>query len=264
MSDYETLILDRRDGVDWLTLNRPGRLNAMNLTLIDELRHYFEALTETAGVRVVVLRGAGRAFCAGVDIKDTSIGRLDDPHEGLRIQRRYSGVILAMRRCPQPIVALVHGAATGGGFSLALAADVRIAAQSARMNAAFIRIGFSGADMGSSYFLPRLVGLSNASELLLTGRFVEAERALRIGLVSEVVSDDELEAAGRALADDMLATGPLGLRATKEALSVNIDSELDAAIALEDRHQILCAMGPDVREGMRAFLEKRRPQYGQG
>jgi enoyl-CoA hydratase/carnithine racemase len=130
------------------------------------------------------------------------------------------------------------------------------------MNAAYIRIGFSGSDMGSSYFLPRYVGASIAAELLLTGRFVDAERALRIGLVSEVVPDDGLEAAGQAMAADMLATSSLGLRLTKEALNANVNASLDDAIALEDRNQIMCAMVGDAREGLRAFVEKRPPRFG--
>jgi enoyl-CoA hydratase/carnithine racemase len=259
---YETIRVERRGGADWLTLDRPQRLNALSVQMVGELADYFEGLRASTEQRVVVMRGAGRAFCAGLDIKEARIDELRDPLEGLVFQRRFSGVVLAMRRCPQPVVALVHGSASGGGFSLAMAADVRIAAASARFNAAFIRVGFSGADMGSSYFLPRLVGLSNASELLMTGRFVDAARALRIGIVSEVVSEEGLEAAGQALVDDMLATSPLGLRVTKEALNANVDSPLEAAIALEDRHQMLCALGDDVAEGLAAFLEKRAPRFG--
>jgi enoyl-CoA hydratase len=156
----------------------------------------------------------------------------------------------------------VHGAACGGGFSLALASDVRLAGESARMNAAFIRVGLSACDVGSSYFLPRLVGASLASELLLTGRFIEAERALQTGLVSKVVPDAELEGEGRTLANEMLANTPLGLRLTKECLNASIDAgSLEAAIAMEDRNQMLCAQTADFREGMTAFLEKREPKY---
>jgi len=259
---YTAIIVERRGDADWVTLNRPERLNALDHTMVDDLLEYFGAAAEDPACRVIVLRGAGRAFCAGVDIKDTTIARVEDAVAGLTEQRRFSDIIRRMRRCPQPVVALVHGPACGGGFSIALAADVRIAGESARMNAAFIRIGFSGSDMGSSYFLPRLVGVSIASELLPTGRFVDAERALRIGLVSDVVPDARLEAAGQSLVDDMLGTSPLGLRLTKEALGAKVNVSLDEAIALEDRNQILCAMGGDVREGLQAFLEKRPPRFG--
>ena len=259
---YTAISVEQRGAADWVTLNRPERLNALNHAMVDDLLDYFGAAGEDPARRVIVLRGAGRAFCAGVDIRETTITGHEDALRTMAEQRRFSDVIRRMWRCPQPVIALVRGPACGGGFSLALASDVRIAGESARMNAAFIRIGFSGSDMGSSYFLPRLVGMSIASELLLTGRFVDAERALRIGLVSEVVPDERLDAAGQTLVDDMLATSPLGLRLTKEAIGANVNASLDDAISLEDRNQVLCATGGDVREGLNAFLEKRPPRFG--
>src|SRR5215813_2946840 len=161
---YTAITVERRGDADWVTLNRPERLNALDQAMVDDLLEYFGSAGEDPACRVIVLRGAGRAFCAGVDIKETAIARIEDAVVGLMEQRRFSDIIRRMRHCPQPVIALVHGAACGGGFSIALAADVRIAGESARMNAAFIRIGFSGSDMGSSYFLPRLVGESIASE----------------------------------------------------------------------------------------------------
>ena len=167
-----------------------------------------------------------------------------------------------MRRCPQPIVALLHGPACGGGFAFALASDIRIAGESTRMNAAFIRIGLSACDMGTSYFLPRLVGTSVASELMLTGRFINAPRALATGLVSEVVADDQLEETAQSYLDEMLSTSPMGLRLTKEGLNMSIDAGgLEAAIAMENRNQVLCSRTQDAKEGMQAFLEKRAPVY---
>ena len=167
-----------------------------------------------------------------------------------------------MRRCPQPIVSLVQGSACGGGFAFMLASDIRIAADNARMNAAFIRIGLSACDMGTSYFLPRLVGTALASELMLTGRFINAQRALATGLVSEVVPEDELESAARSYIDDMLTTSPMGLRLTKEGLDMAIDAtSLESAMAIENRNQILCSQSDDFKEGMRAFMEKRTPNY---
>ncbi len=262
---YEALSIRRDGAVDWVTMNRPERLNALNATLIDNLLDYFGGLYMNHDTRVVVLRGAGRAFCAGADIKDTKVDAAGGAAAGLRAQRRISEIVMRMRRCPQPVVSLVHGAAAGGGFAFALASDVRIAAHSARMNAAFIRIGLSACDIGVSYFLPRLVGVSVASELMLTGRFIDAERALRVGLVSDVVPDERLEAAGRTLVEEMLDTSPLGLRLTKECLNMNIDApSLEAAVALEDRNQILCVTTGDFQEGMRAFMEKRRANYAKG
>jgi enoyl-CoA hydratase len=169
---------------------------------------------------------------------------------------------MLMRRAPQPIIACVHGPACGGGFALALGADVRIAGESARMNAAFIRIGLSACDVGVSYFLPRMVGSSVAAELLLTGNFIDAARAERLGLVSRVVPDTELKSAADAMAADMLRNSPLGLRLTKECLNASIDAgSLDQVIAMEDRNQILCSQSKDFREGISAFLEKRTPHY---
>ena len=171
-------------------------------------------------------------------------------------------IILAMRRCPQPIIALISGAACGGGFSLALASDIRIADSTAKMNCAYIRIGLGGCDMGSSYFLPRLVGASLAAELILTGKFIDAQRALSVGLVSQLVEPDQLEAAAEEDIELMLTNTPLGLRLSKEALNVNIDANgLEAAIALEDRNQILCIQTADTREAMAAFMERRPPTF---
>ena len=259
----DALLVESRDQVDWVTMNRPAASNALDQSLIEALLGYFEGLRDNHAVRIVVLRANGRHFCAGADLAS---GAFDDdsrtPHNIWRAQRQISDIYRAMRRCPQPIIALVQGAACGGGFSLALASDIRIAADSAKMNAAFIKIGLTGADMGSSYFLPRLVGTSVASELLLTGRFIHAERALEVNLVSEVVPESELEAAGQRYIADMLRTSPMGLRLTKEAVNMSVDAgSLDAALAMEDRHQALLMMTDDSVEAVMSFLEKREPDF---
>jgi enoyl-CoA hydratase len=263
--EFTTLEVTRRDHVTWVTLNRPDALNAMNRALVRELRTFFSSLGEDRDTRLVVLRGAGRAFCAGLDLKEGAGG--DGGNDGsvqasLRSQRQISELVIMMRRAPQPIVACVHGAACGGGFALALGADVRLAGTSARMNAAFIRIGLSACDVGVSYFLPRMVGASVAAELLLTGNFIDATRAERLGLVSRVVPDAELPAAAQAMADDMLRNSPIGLRLTKECLNASLDAgSLEHVIAMEDRNQILCTRTSDFREGITAFLQKRPPQF---
>lgn len=261
---YHTISVEKRGAADWLTLNRPDVLNTLSLEMAGELNDYFGRLYNDRETRVVVLRGAGRAFCAGLDIKDRAESdRSADPHGGgFGFQGFLADVYVKMRRCPQPIIALVHGAACGGGFAFALASDIRIAGQSARMNAAFIKIGLSACDMGVSYFLPRLVGGSVASELMLTGRFIHAPRALATGLVSEVVPDDQLEAAAQPYVDDLLAASPMGLRMTKEGLNLAIDApSLEAAMAIENRNQLITAASPNFTEGMTAFIEKRPPQY---
>ena len=262
--DYEHLIVEPRGDALWVTMNRPERLNALNRRLVEELRDLFVGLYWRHEVRVVVLTGAGGAFCAGLDLKERNNSGGRGVGAGLTGQRQISEIVIAMRRCPQPIIALVDGAAAGGGFALALASDVRIATPSLKMNAAFIRIGLSACDIGVSYFLPRMVGSSVAAELMLTGRFIGAERARSLGLVSTVVEPAELAAEGEKLVQEMLLTTPLGLRLTKECLNHAIDAQgLEAAIAMEDRNQILCAQGEDFAEGVRAFLEKRAPVYGQ-
>jgi enoyl-CoA hydratase len=261
---YETLRIDREGHLTWLTLNRPEALNALNDTLVGELRDFFWRLSDDHETRVLVLRGAGRAFCAGLDLKAAvpGAGPSGSVTEGLRSQRRISELVMLMRRAPQPIIAAVHGPACGGGFALALAADVRVAGASARMNAAFIRLGLSACDVGVSYFLPRLVGASLAAELLLTGDFVDATRAERMGLVSRLVPDADLEGAARAMALAMLRNAPLGLSLTKECLKLSLDAgSLEEVIAMEDRNQALTVRTADFREGVSAFLEKRPPKF---
>lgn len=260
---YEHLIVREEGSALWVTMNRPERLNALNRKLVDELRDLFTGLYWRHDVRVVVLGGAGRGFCAGLDFKER-----DDSNtratvsSGLTSQRKISEIVIAMRRCPQPIIAMVNGPASGGGFALALASDLRVATPTTRMNAAFIRIGLSACDIGVRYFLPRMIGASAASEFMLTGRFIDAERGRALGLFANVVSEDNLENEARGFVKDMLHATPLGLRLTKECLNHAIDAgSLEAAVAMEDRNQILCAQGEDFREGISAFLEKREPSY---
>ncbi len=262
---YETIDVQRDGPTDWLTLNRPEALNSINAQMVTDLRSYFSGLMENTDTRVVVMQGRGRAFCAGLDIKQAG-GADSAGHQpvgqGWGFQGYLAEVYLLMRRCPQPIISLVQGPACGGGFAFVLASDIRIAGESARMNAAFIRIGLSACDMGTSYLLPRLVGTSLASELMLTGRFIDAQRALGTGLVSQVVPDAELVGAVQPYLKEMLTTSPMGLRLTKEGLNMAIDAgSLEAAMAIENRNQILCSRTEDAKEGMRAFIEKRDPVY---
>lgn len=263
---YETLLVTREPGgLVFCTLNRPQALNAMSPKLIDELHAFLDELHDDTDARLVILRGAGRGFCSGLDLREqTGGGATVKPSvsASLRGQHKIAELVIKMRRVPQPFIALVHGAAAGGGFALVLASDIRIAGESARMNAAFIRIGLGACDIGSSYFLPRIVGASVASELLLTGNFIEAPRALQTGLVSRVVPDAELERAGREMAEAILRNSPVGVRLTKDCLNWSVDAPtLEAAIAMEDRNQILASQSGDFREGVRAFLEKRPPKY---
>ena len=259
----QPITIESREAIEVVSLNRPERLNAMNEPLIQALLDYFTGLKDRLDVRVVVLRAEGRAFCAGLDLT----GWAPDPDAGpirqsWRTQRMIAAVMQAMRKCPQPVIAAAQGAACGGGFSLLLASDVRYGAPDLRMNAAYIKIGLGGCDMGASYFLPRLVGSSVASEYLLTGKFMSAEKALACGLLSEIVPHEALLDKALALAGEMLLTSPMGLRLTKDALNLNIDAgSMEHAFALEDRQQVMLGQAGDFAEAKAAFFEKRAPDW---
>jgi enoyl-CoA hydratase/carnithine racemase len=260
---WRHILVEKRGSIEIVTLDRPEALNALSEGLVAELSNYVLGLKRRPDCRVVILRGNGRGFCAGLDIKEnrtpTSETRMQ---RAWRVQTQLGDVLKAMRSVPQPFIALGHGAACGGGFSLMLASDVRFGAPSLRMNAAYIKIGLGGADIGSSYFLPRLVGASLAAELLLTGRFLGADRALSLGLLSDVVEEGRLLETGLALAGEMVSNAPYGLALTKQALNLNIDApSIEAAFALEDRQQVMLTATEDHREAMTAFIEKRAPVY---
>lgn len=260
---YPGLLIEDVGAIRVVTLDRSDSFNALDIPLIDALTRCFDDLCSRTDIRVVLLRANGKHFCAGVNLKGWG-DEIEEPSivDSLRMQRRIVNIIRLMRTCPQPVIALGHGAAAGGGFSLLLASDVRFGTPDLRMNAAYIKIGLGGCDIGSSYFLPRLVGSSIASELLLTGRFLTADRALRLGLLSDVVEADALLATGLALAEEMLAVAPLALSLTKDVLNVNIDAPgFEAAVALEDRQQIMLTTTDDHGEAVRAFLEKRPPSF---
>lgn len=258
------LQIETRGEIEIATLNRPEQLNAVSPELAGELSAYFEGLARRFSTRVVILQGAGRAFCAGAELGSDAFAQ-EGPGRNQRqlaMQRLYSGIVRAMRTCPQPIIALVQGPACGAGFSIALAADVRIAAEDARLNAAYLRVGLGGCDMGSGYLLPRLVGLSVASELLMTGNFIGAQRALATGLVSAVVPNDGLSEAGLAMAGDMLRASPMGLRMTKETLNLTVDApHLEAALTLEDRQQCMLIATSDHQAAVDAFKSRTTPDY---
>lgn len=227
-----------------LTLDRPARLNAMSPGLVDDLHRCLDALAKDRSVRVVILTGAGRGFCAGLDLTEygnwTVAEGLDSVEGGLAVQERIASLMPRIREARQPFVAAVNGAATGGGLALALASDVRYASPAARFSVAFVKLGLSGCDIGVSYLLPRIVGAGHASELSLTGRLIGADEALRIGLVSRVVAADELLAAARALADEIVANTDYAVSMTKQVLACNVDApSLRIAIELENRTQVL-------------------------
>ena len=255
-----------QSGVRLLTLNRPDRLNAMNAELIAALHEALGQVATDRSCRVVIITGAGRGFCAGLDLGgygDAPGATGDDRvQDGFATQRHIASLVPRLRALPQPVIAAVNGAASGGGLAMALASDVRIAAASARFNVAFVRIGLSGCDIGVSWLLPRLIGASRAWELMLTGRIIDATRADQIGLVSQVVPDEALLDAALAVAAEIAANSPYGVAQTKEVMWSQLEiGSLQAGIDLENRTQLLAAQTGAMQEAMRAFLEKRPPTF---
>jgi enoyl-CoA hydratase len=254
-----------RDEVALVTLNRPDALNAMNAELVADLHEAFDQLHTDRSCRVVVLTGAGRAFCAGLDLREGATppeaAGLGRTQSGLVIQQSIASLVPRMRSLRQPIVAAVNGAASGGGFALALASDIRVCSPEARFNAAFVRVGLSGCDIGVSWLLPRLVGASRSHQLMLTGRFMEAAEALQVGLVTAI--DDDPLAAAFEQADLIVANSPFGVHMTKEVMWSQLEiGSLHAGIDLENRTQLLATTTDDLAEAMQAFIEKRPPQFG--
>jgi enoyl-CoA hydratase len=262
-----TVLIDRdRAGVAVLTLNRPEKLNAMDVNLVTDLK---AALAEVGGdraCRAIVVTGAGRGFCAGLDL--AGYGPAPDSEgrgavgAGFATQQHIASLIPQLRSLHQPVIAAINGAAAGGGLALALGSDIRIAASSARFNVAFVRIGLSGCDIGVSWLLPRLVGASRAWEMMLTGRIVESAEAERMGLVSRVVPDGEVVDAALETAAQVAANSPWGVRMTKEVAWSQLEvGSLQAGIDLENRTQVMTSFTQDMGEAMAAFLEKRPPEF---
>ena len=237
----ETLLVERpHAGVLLVTLNRPDRLNAINDTMRRELTATLSSVADD--VNAVVLTGAGRGFCSGIDMRDFGPGvpAADDPAiDRLRFQESMAALPQAIRDLPQPVIAAVNGPCVGGGLSLCLSADIRICSSAAKFGNAAILLGLSGAEMGMSYHLPRIVGTSVAADWMLTGRTVPADEADRRALVSELVEPERLLGRAIEIASAIAELSPLGVQLTKRALQVNTDAGVDAAVELENRNQVL-------------------------
>jgi enoyl-CoA hydratase/carnithine racemase len=249
-------------GIATITLNRPERLNALTFEVYRELTDTLAALKDESKVRVVVITGAGRAFCSGGDVHDI-IGELFDRNmEGLlEFTRMTCELVQNIRSLPQPVIASLNGTTAGAGACIALAADIRVASEEAKIAFLFVKVGLSGADMGAAYLLPRVVGLSKATELLYTGDFVSAAEAERIGLYNKVVPADQLVNATREFAD-RLARGPaFALAKTKEMLNRELFSNLETALESEAQAQAICMQHPDYREAYEAFVAKREAKF---
>jgi enoyl-CoA hydratase len=249
-----------------VTLNRPDQLNAMTAELNEALRRELRAISGQRTCRAVILTGAGRGFCAGLDLR--GYGRApgndgsDEARDRLANQQHMSRLILELRALPQPVIAAVNGPAAGFGLALALGCDIRYAGMSAMFRVAFINIGVSNCDMGTSWLLPRLIGAARAHELMLTGRRFDAEEALRIGLVADVLADEELPARALQAAEQIASLAPWGVRLTKQGMwtALELPSE-QAAIEYEDRQQITSTFGVATPEAISAFLEKRSARF---
>ena len=244
MSNSRIVMEQPRPAIRVLRLNRPEMLNALDDESVEAIGAALEDVRQDSTCRVLVVTGEGRGFCAGFDLRSAAQApgqaELGEPAAWMKRQEAFSALVAKMRGLPQPVIAAVNGPANGGGLALALAAEIRLAAKSARFNAAFVKIGMSGCDMGVSWLLPRCVGLSNSFHILLTGRMVDAEEALRIGLVSEVMDDGELMQRALALAAEIAANDPFGIWMTKRGGWANVEAaSLYAAMELENRTQML-------------------------
>jgi enoyl-CoA hydratase len=248
-------------GIVVVTLNRPDRLNALNIELVAALHQTFDDLDRESAVRVVVLTGAGRGFCAGADIKGggdrSAMGEAIAPGAiplRLQAQEHLASLHEKIHRLRKPVIAAINGVAVGGGFSLALACDIRIAADTARFGAVFIRLGISNCDMGTSYFLPRLVGAARSSELLLTGRIFDAAEAREMNLVLEVTPPDQLLDQALELARVIAANSPLAVWMTKQTMWDSLDApSLRAVLDMENRTQIMCTASGEMERATDAF-----------
>jgi enoyl-CoA hydratase/carnithine racemase len=277
--NFETIRFElKENGIGVLSLNRTEKLNAINFQMEQELHEVFDHLLTNLDCRVLIFRAEGRAFCAGTDLQEglhLNTKKIPEGYERYYFldvsepikkkmyhQWRISSIFVKMRKISQPIIALVQGAAAGGGFGFAMASDFRIVANDVKFINASINIGLTGADVGGSYFLPRLIGLSRASEILYTGRNVEAEEAVRIGLALKSVEANLLIESAMELANELLKKSPLGLRMTKQALNLTMDSpSLETICQLENASIVLSFSSKDVNEASAAFFGKKDPKY---
>lgn len=261
-AQHQTILAEDADGVRTITLNRPDVLNSINTGMLQELGRAVRDADRDKGVRCLILTGAGRGFCAGQDLADVADRyKSDNPIElGHHLRKFYNPLIIRLRKMEKPVIASVNGVAAGAGCSLALAADMRVAAESAGFIQAFIKVGLVP-DSGSTFFLPRLIGVARTLEMACTGRKISAEEALRVGLVNQVVSDGELAEAAMKLARRLASLPPRGIALTKRAINAAWGSDLETQLEYEAMLQTTVGKTADHREGVAAFLEKRDPRF---
>lgn len=257
---YETILFEKRRGVATISLNRPKVLNAFDGRMHEEVRKALDEVADDDEVRAIVLRGEGRGFSAGADLAQIIESSDGDPDLGQYLRETYSRLVTRMTAMEKPIIGALHGPVYGAGLGIALACDLRIAAESAKFSVAFIKIGLMP-DAGVSFFLPRIVGLARAMEMSMLGEPVEAEEAQRIGLVNRVVPDDELVDAANALAGRLAAMPTRALGRIKQSLYAGFESDLETALESEAQGQTLCGYTNDHKEGVAAFFEKRAAKF---
>jgi 2-(1,2-epoxy-1,2-dihydrophenyl)acetyl-CoA isomerase len=259
---YKCLLYDVEDGIATLTLNRPERLNALGDTLRDDLHDAVTRAAEDPDVRVMILTGAGKGFCAGGDVKAMNENKERGASRPLmeKVAPGRDRTVLALRDAPKPVIAAVNGAAAGAGMNLALACDIRLASAAAKFAQAFVKRGLHP-DWGGTYFLPRVVGTAKACELIFTGEIIDAQEALRLGLVSAVHSPDALMPAARALARKIADGPPIAIRLAKRAIYHSLESDLRQALEFETYAQNICFETEDAGEGISAFVQKRPPAF---
>ncbi|MGD9660111.1 MAG: enoyl-CoA hydratase/isomerase family protein [Porticoccaceae bacterium] len=260
---YETLTIERiGKEIAVVRLNRPDRFNAMTMTMFDELVEFPKELNKNDDLRAVILTGAGKYFCAGFDLAEIDEMFEMDVRAFLTFQEKAVAGMMAMRTMRVPVIAAVNGAAAGGGFALALHADIRLASPRAVFNAAFVKIGLSCGELGTSWLLPRMIGLSRAAEILYTARNVGADEAERMGLVSHIYPEETLLDEAIAMAKVIATNSPGGIQISKRALQASQEAgSMAAAIEMENRGQTLLSRGEDFREGINAVREKRPAKY---
>ena len=277
--EFETITWElREDGIGILSLNRPDKMNQISFQMVEDLHSIADHLMTNLNCRIIIFRAEGKYFSAGSDLKDGNQLALRKIYEGYEkffyldvpevVKKRMyyqwwiSQFYIKMRKLTQPIICLIQGAAVGAAFSFCLASDIRIATPKASFKNAVINLGLVGVDVGSSYFLPRLIGMSRAAEITYSGEAIDAQKALDYGLLLKIVDEDKLLDAGLELAELYLGKSPLGLRLTKEILNRTMDSpSLDTMISMENAFQTVAGMSKDVGEGGAAFLQKRKPKY---
>ena len=262
MTDYKCLLYAVKDSVATITLNRPERLNALGDTLRDDLHDAVLSATTDPQVRAIVLTGAGKGFCSGGGVKAMHEARETRAERPVldKVAPLRDRVLLAMRDAPQPIIAAVNGAAAGAGMNLALACDIRLASTTARFGETFVKRGLHP-DWGGSYFLPRIVGMAKAAEMIFTGQIIDANEALRLGIVSSLHAPEQLLSATYELAARIAAGPPIAIRLARRALYHNADADLKSSLEFETFAQNICYETEDAKEGVRAFVDKREPKF---